>query len=611
MVLGVVGKLLSGLISREGDYEEEGEATSGDVSASNIEKGQNGHEIENGFAAGKDSTQPAAAVGQSEIGAVPLVEGSGLFRGLINDFRGRLPYYVSDWEDGFALGHRIFAPATYIFFASVVPALTFGQQLYELTDGKLNVVHVLMSTAISGTFQALIGGQPLVIYGVAQPVILIYGFMHTYAKDNDIAFMPWVTLTLVYTALMHFFIAAVNWCDFVSRFTRCSGEIFGLLIAGLFLQQAVKGSVDEFAIHHHELATSYDVTCSSSSIWSWRQVNGIFSICISIGLLLSSILLRRARSWRFFTSGTRNFLTDYGPPLMVVLWTLFSHATSDFPKDIPRRVSTQNLVDSQGGWSVLGELGDLSGSDWGTAVVPAFIITNLFYFDHNISTQLASVEEFKLKKPSAYHYDFFLLGFVTLLNGIIGLPPSNGAIPQAPMHTRSLRLRPALPSQQSKSVADVVAVKSESSSLAPELEVVENRLSGLIQSILCLLCIFLVPVIKEIPTAALWGYFALMAYESLPGNELFFRATLFFTDPAQRLEVLGPKFRRVKYKTIVQFTILQILLLGCVWGVTQAGIAGVSFPLFIMALIPIRENVLTFFFTEQQLAVIDSKQGVD
>ena len=57
MVLGVVGKLLSGLISREGDYEEEGEATSGDVSASNIEKGQNGHEIENGFAAGKDSTQ--------------------------------------------------------------------------------------------------------------------------------------------------------------------------------------------------------------------------------------------------------------------------------------------------------------------------------------------------------------------------------------------------------------------------------------------------------------------------------------------------------------------------------------------------------------------------
>ena len=43
--------------------------------------------------------------------------------------------------------------------------------------GQLSVVHVLISTAVSGVVQALLGGQPLLIIGVAEPIVLIYGFM--------------------------------------------------------------------------------------------------------------------------------------------------------------------------------------------------------------------------------------------------------------------------------------------------------------------------------------------------------------------------------------------------------------------------------------------------
>lgn len=342
------------------------------------------------------------------------------FRGIIQDLKNRIPYYVSDWTDGFAAGPKIIAPATYIFFASVIPALTFGQQLYEETDGTLSVVHVLMSTAISGLTQALIGGQPLLIVGVAEPIILIYGFIYTYAKNNDIDFMPWATVILIYTALFQFIIAAANWCDFINRFTRFSGEIFGILIACLFLQQAVKGLVEEFDVHSDHrhrssrnlLATSYspnaDAICSDSNLWAWRQVNGIFSTTLALLLLLTSILCRTARSWRFLTGGSRRFLSEYGPPLMVLLWTLISYTPDSFPKSVPRRVSTKDLDDSQDGWSVLTNISKLDGGDWGTAVVPAVVITALFYFDHNVSAQLASVDEFRLKKPSSYHWDFFL-----------------------------------------------------------------------------------------------------------------------------------------------------------------------------------------------------------
>nr|GEW36201.1 boron transporter 4-like [Tanacetum cinerariifolium] len=50
----------------------------------------------------------------------------------------------------------------------------------------------------------------------------------------------------------------------------------------------------------------------------------------------------------------------------------------------------------------------------------------------------ADLKEFNLKNPSAYHYDILFIGFMTLLCGLLESPPSNGVLPQLPMHTKSL-----------------------------------------------------------------------------------------------------------------------------------------------------------------------------
>ena len=74
------------------------------------------------------------------------------------------------------------------------------------------------------------------------------------------------------------------------------------------------------------------------------------------------------------------------------------------------------------------------------ALVPALIITILFYFDHSVSSQLAQTPDFNLRKPSAYSWDLFLLGFMTFACGIIGIPPVNGVLPQVhlvTLHTSS------------------------------------------------------------------------------------------------------------------------------------------------------------------------------
>lgn len=49
------------------------------------------------------------------------------------------------------------------------------------------------------------------------------------------------------------------------------------------------------------------------------------------------------------------------------------------------------------------------------AIIPALMIAGLYFFDHSVASQLAQQKEFNLKKPSAYHYDILLLGFMVLI----------------------------------------------------------------------------------------------------------------------------------------------------------------------------------------------------
>ncbi|KAF4357367.1 hypothetical protein F8388_023546 [Cannabis sativa] len=50
------------------------------------------------------------------------------------------------------------------------------------------------------------------------------------------------------------------------------------------------------------------------------------------------------------------------------------------------------------------------------AIIPGVMVAGLYFFDHSVASQLAQQKEFNLKKPSAYHYDILLLGF--MLTGI-------------------------------------------------------------------------------------------------------------------------------------------------------------------------------------------------
>jgi hypothetical protein len=80
--------------------------------------------------------------------------------------------------------YRILAPTTYVFFASALPVIAFGEQLSHDTERSLSTVETLASTALCGVIHSLLGGQPLLILGVAEPTVLMYKYLYDFAKGR-------------------------------------------------------------------------------------------------------------------------------------------------------------------------------------------------------------------------------------------------------------------------------------------------------------------------------------------------------------------------------------------------------------------------------------------
>ncbi|XP_057813079.2 boron transporter 1 isoform X2 [Cryptomeria japonica] len=557
---------------------------------------------------------------------------------------------------------------------SAIPVISFGEQLDRNTNGILTAVQTLASTGICGVIHSFFGGQPLLILGVAEPTVLMYTFMFNFAKDRDDLgphlYLAWAGWVCVWTAFLLILFAILGACSIINRFTRIAGELFGLLIAMLFMQQAIRGLVEEFRIPVGENPKLEQFQPS------WRFGNGMFALVLSFGLLFSGLGSRKARSWRYGTGWLRGLIADYGVPLMVLVWTGVSYASaSHVPNGIPRRLFSPNpwSPNAYANWTVVKEMLDVPLLYIIGAFIPATMIAVLYYFDHSVASQLAQQKEFNLRKPSSFHYDLLLLGFLVILCGLLGIPPSNGVIPQSPMHTKSLAtlkhqlMRNKLVRRAQKSIQtnsslgqlyghmqetyqqmqtplvyqppstlelkqlkdttvqlatsagnidapvdeSIFNVEKDIDDLLP-VEVKEQRLSNLLQSIMVACCVGAMPILKKIPTSVLWGYFAFMAIESLPGNQFWERILLLFTAPSRRYMVLQKYHaifvETVPFKTIAMFTIFQTCYLLACFGVTWIPIAGVLFPLLIMLLVPIRQYVLPWFYKGAHLQELDAAE---
>nr|XP_016452985.1 PREDICTED: boron transporter 4-like isoform X2 [Nicotiana tabacum] len=592
-------------------------------------------------------------------------------KGIAKDIGGRMSCYKQDWIAGIRSGIGILAPTTYIFFASALPVIAFGEQLSRDTDRSLSTVETLASTAICGIIHSILGGQPLLLLGVAEPTIIMYSYLYKFAKGRDdlgqTLYLAWTGWVCVWTALILILLAVFNACSIVNRFTRIAGETFGMLITVLFMQEAIKGLVSEFHIPKSEDPSSEKYK------FHWLYTNGLLGIIFTIGLLYTALKSRKARSWWYGTGWFRSFVADYGVPLMVLVWSALSFMVpGKLPSGVPRRLYSPLPWESASlyHWIVIKDMGKVPPVYIFAALIPALMIAGLYFFDHSVASQMAQQKEFNLKNPSAYHYDILLLGFMTLLCGLIGLPPSNGVLPQSPMHTKSLAVlkKQLIRKKMVESAKESIRRKASNSEIYVNMQTVfieidsspvtaivkelehlkeavmkhelneyengeklngkfdpenhidaylpvrlnEQRVSNLLQSLLVAASVGAMPVIKKIPTSVLWGYFAYMAIDSLPGNQLWERILLLFITPSRRFKVLegmhASFVEAVPFKYIAIFTVFQFVFLLVCFGVTWIPIAGILFPLPFFILISIRQHLLPKLFHPRHLQELDAAE---
>lgn len=496
-------------------------------------------------------------------------------KGIRHDIRRRLPHYWSDWTD--VLSSKIIASTLFIFFTSIAPAITFSLFISESTHDELGVIEILLSTALCGFLFSVIAGQPLIIVGVTGPVAILTASIYTLSKAWGLAFIPFYAWSQLWAAAMHLVLASANSCSMVKYVTRFSCETFGALIALLYIFTGLDG-IAEFFSQSGGLAPA------------------LLQFIIALGTAGTAQYLSGAKHWYVGTETLRSLLSDYGPTLAVVLWSAVPFlAAHRLDEPLPTLFVPKSFTTTSGrGW--LADLSDIPG--WGVlaAIFPGAIITVLFYFDHNVSSLISQTADRQLKKGTAFHWDFFVLGLSLIITGLLGLPPSNGLIPQAPLHVSSL----------------IVRTRSQPGQAFRVERVYEQRVTNALQSLLTILAAVFPfsEALRVIPTAVLYGLFLFLGASSFDGNQFAQRMDLIARDSSHRRvgftdQPLSFTDEALPFGVVRQFTLLQAACCAAIFGITFTP-AGVVFPVLIALLIVVRQSWFPQLFSSQELLLLDS-----
>ena len=237
--------------------------------------------------------------------------------------------------------------------------------------------------------------------------------------------------------------------------------------------------------------------------------------------------------------------------------------------------------------------------------MPGLIITALFFFDHEVSSIICTIDRYGTRKPGGFAWDIVLLGLTTAICGILGIPPANGLLPQAPLHSESL-MHIDLDKQ-------TIIVDGEEKTKRREVRRVdEQRWSALLHAAGIML--FVSPPFMHVlgltPTSVLAGLFMFMGEQSLSVNPILYR-TFYLLTPPSELPLLPPSISLDNpptwqaYAPIHGYTVVQILMTVIIFIVTLTKGAPV-FPVIIIALVPVRLLVISRIWHRDVLRFVDA-----
>ncbi|CAL4062275.1 unnamed protein product [Meganyctiphanes norvegica] len=544
-----------------------------------------------------------------------LVRTGRLFGGFINDIKRKIPWYCSDFKDGFAV--QSIASFFFLYFACLTPIVTFGGLLGEATNNNIAAIESLVAGLLCGVVYGLFSGQPLTILGSTGPVLVFETIVYDFCRTMEweyLSFRFWIGL---WVALILIILVAIDASAMVCFITRFTEENFATLIAFIFIFKSIEKVAKIGTKYPMETNVDAEKYCNCTSPDEWvfngteiewgsltetecKEFNGqligngclhyypdvfLMSVILFLGTFLISIYLKDFKTATFFRTGVRQFISDFaviiailamtGLDLMVGIHTPKLDVPAKFAPTHPDRTWVIPPFNGNPVWSAA------------FALLPALLATILIFMDQQITAVIINRKEFKLKKGGGYHLDLFVLAILIAVCSIMGLPWFCAATVLSINHVNSLKL--------------------ESESAAPGekpqfLGVRENRVTHILIFLFIGLSVVMTPVLRKIPMPVLFGVFLYMGIASLKGLQFFDRILIMFMPVKYQPDYAF--LRQVPLKKVHLYTLIQLFCLGSLWTIKSFPETSILFPLMLVIMIIIRK-LLDFVFTQRELKILD------
>lgn len=501
----------------------------------------------------------------------PLQRTGRLGGGILEDLKRRFPWYGDDLRQGFH--PKVLASVLFLFFAALANAVAFGGLTEVVTDGAIGTVEMIVITAAGGVAFALFSAQPLIILGGTGPIVIFTGLLYAACQRLGIPFLPTYAWTGIWSGAFLVILAVTDASAIMRLFTRFTDEIFAALIAVIFIVEAVKMAIVP-AFRPGGNATL-----------------DLASLVLAVTACGSALAMKQFTRTPYLRRAIRNLVSDFGPALAIAIATAFSLLYADVPfkrPEVPEELATTTgrpwIVDlmSIPTWAIF------------ATIIPALMATILLFLDQNITSRLVNnPARYRFTKGGGFHLDLLVLGLIVGGASVFALPWIVAATVHALNHVNSL--------------AETEVVEIDGQLRERIVGVHENRVSALTIHLLIGASILLLPLVKQIPMAVLFGLFLYMGLVTLTGNQFFERVTLWVTDP--KLYPNTHYVRNVPRRIIHRFTAIQVGCFAALWAL-KASPLGLLFPILIALLAPLR-FLLNRFFKSEHLEALDAAEDMD
>uniref|UniRef100_A0A2I2ZKL7 Solute carrier family 4 member 5 n=1 Tax=Gorilla gorilla gorilla TaxID=9595 RepID=A0A2I2ZKL7_GORGO len=402
-----------------------------------------------GTSSGDDGEMPA----MHEIGEELIWTGSRFFGGLCLDIKRKLPWFPSDFYDGFHI--QSISAILFIYLGCITNAITFGGLLGDATDNYQGVMESFLGTAMAGSLFCLFSGQPLIILSSTGPILIFEKLLFDFSKGNGLDYMEFRLWIGLHSAVQCLILVATDASFIIKYITRFTEEGFSTLISFIFIYDAIKKMIGAFKYYpinmdfKPNLITTYKCECVAPDTVNTTVFNASAPLAPDTNASLYNPLNLTALDWSLLSKkeclsyGGRllgnscKFIPDLALMSFILFFGTYSMTLTLKKFKFSRYFPTKPTRPDRG-WFVA-PFGKNPWWVYPASILPALLVTILIFMDQQITAVIVNRKENKLKgTESNRHHRLHPDRNLCLPGSHPKVYPPAGAVRSLPLHGRGL-----------------------------------------------------------------------------------------------------------------------------------------------------------------------------